>query len=153
MGKAIGAVFTAIVAPIVVVVITQHFNKHDKKDDTGKAGERHKSGPSAAVRASVIVADGVGRTNEEATQNAFRNAIASAVTGLVGADAFARYNALITTRVLPQSEAYISHYAVKVSNRETSRGHDTYHKQIAATVDHAELTTALKALHIQLEHD
>jgi hypothetical protein len=165
MGKAIGVVFTAIVAPIVVIVATQYINKQGKQDDKGKKEDKQQktepagraapsAGPVATVaavqpaNANVIVADGVGSSYETATQNAFRNAVRTAVAALVGTETFARFKALITAKVLPQSEAYIAHYDVKVSNQAKPKGPDAYHRQITATVNQRDLTAALKALHI-----
>lgn len=105
--------------------------------------------PSAVVPTTgtqLIVAEGVGGTSEEATKDAFRNAVRQVVGAVVDADTLVKNDELIDDQVLTYSDGFITKYEDVPGSRKQQGG--LYRVKINATVERRSVIAKLKAANV-----
>jgi len=100
--------------------------------------------PASGVQ--LIVAEGVGGTSEEATKDAFRNAVRQVVGAVVDADTLVKNDELIDDQVLTYSDGFITKYEDVPGSRRQQGG--LYRVKINATVERRSVIAKLKAANV-----
>jgi hypothetical protein len=151
MGKVLAAVFTAVVAPVLVVLITQVVKTEAWKAEHHAGSSTDKQHPSEHTKPNQVTAEGAGHTVEAAVQEACRNAVRMALPLLIDPDLVTKNERVIEESVLTDPESLVRKFDQTESRKEKRSGKDVYIVTIAATVDRAALLAKLKAANIKVE--
>lgn len=108
----------------------------------GRAGVTGREMPAGTNQ--TVVVEGVGRTAEEALQDAFRNAVRQVVGALVDAETLVRNDEIISDQILVFSEGFVATYEIL-----DDRFHDgLYRRKIVASVKRGSLLTRLRSSNV-----
>ncbi|MFZ4596629.1 MAG: hypothetical protein ACOYOF_20410 [Verrucomicrobiaceae bacterium] len=94
-----------------------------------------------AGQTQAVVADGVGKTENDALKDAFRNAVQQVVGLVLDADVLVRNDAVIRDQVLTYSDGFVHKYDVLSQRIENG----LTHVRISAVVEHRSLVEKLEA--------
>lgn len=154
MGKVVAVIFTAVVAPIVVFVATQHLGKKDepadkKRNADKKAVERDRGGPGAKADGKAdpdrIVAEGTGLTPAAARAAAYRTAAREAAARLVPPADQTRYEHAIKAVAAKDAESLVRQSHEVGAGVQKVMGAELYWARVAVSVDRSALAARLKA--------
>lgn len=174
--KIIAVLFTSLVAPVLVHVIVQNGTTPASKpcfcdQKAAKQEEVAQSSHSCAVplaptnpveQASLaspppmqltpeitrIVVQGVGRTPADASQNALRTAVQTALAAQVGPDTWTRSGQLLFEHILRNSEGIILGWKELRASREWKLRGTVHHAEVAVEVNMSLLAQRLRAVPI-----
>src|SRR5947209_9299189 len=110
LGRFVSAVFTALVAPITVSFVVHHMSPGEQPADGGqsKINERARAPDSSPEGHSQVIAEGVGRTPEDALQDALQSVLRSAVPTLVDAKTWAGQGPRLLDAVLKNNSGLVT---------------------------------------------
>jgi hypothetical protein len=154
--KIVGAVFSAVIAPVLVILITRQFNGSagslpDRHPDEHGVGQGEKAAhPPGPARPETVTADGYGRTPEEALQDALRHAVRTSLETLVDAETLNRNSRVLDEKVVSQSASLVRRYEQIAADRQRHNGREVYHARITATIERHPLVAKLRALNIKV---
>ncbi len=115
LGAVLTVVFKSVVAPVLVHVLTDDHEAEKGPGELKPATKVHVAAYEPAlshprpVVEERVVAQGVGRTPDEAWYDAIANAVSLAVSSLVTQQVWAQHRAFICQSVLKESGGLISH--------------------------------------------
>jgi hypothetical protein len=148
LGAIISTVFTTLIAPIVVSLVTAEGKPNEGKAPAqaqaraGAGGARAVPSPSAEIM--QVIAQGVGWSPEEAVQDALRNALRSAAAAHFDADTWARQGAALFGALLRETRGLIARYQDLRSGRGLHQGREYYHTTLAVDVARRPLADRLR---------
>jgi hypothetical protein len=150
MSKIIAAVFTAVVAPILVVVITQCLKVERSKPEQHAAPGQDKQHPGERNKPNQITAEGVGYTAELALKEACRNAVRMFLPLVIDPDQVTKNESVINERVLNEPEDLVRKFEETEKRKGMSAGKEVYLVKIAATIDRQAVVAKLRAAQIKV---
>lgn len=102
---------------------------------------------TTAAPTAEVVAEGVGKTKDDALKDAFRNAVRQVVGAMLDADTQVKNEEIISDEVLTYSGGIVKHYD-EVSTKEEK---GLFRVNIKATVEKTELVAKLKAAKVTIK--
>ena len=118
----------------------------------GKGGKKGKSedgkdAQTGSVASTVVRAEGVGKTADEALKDALRNAVRQVVGAVVDADTLVKNDEVVSDKVLTYSAGLVKKYE-EVGKKQKDGLH---HVTIRATVERGEVVAKLKAAKVAVK--
>lgn len=156
MGKVAAAIFSAVLAPIGVFLVTQQLSPPaappaapaDPPAKPVKPGDR--PGPAKPADPSLVVAEGTGEKPEAALEEAHRNAVREVAVKLVLAADRNRADRAVD-RVAADGDALVRRSEELGSVRERVMGRTIYWKKVRATVDVKAVADRLRTAGVRVE--
>jgi hypothetical protein len=147
LGAVLSTVFTTLIAPIVVSIVTAEVKPGEGKAPApgGAAEGRPRVARDATAGSAQVIAQGAGWSPEEATQDALRNALRSAAAGRFDADTWARQGPALFSALLRDTRGLVVCYQGLRSGSAVQQGRQYYYTTLAVDVAQRPLAERLRA--------
>jgi len=165
--KLLAVIFTGIVAPLLVDITTKIFRADDATPSRRKTPSQAKEhsyqdrrqtngdGPGAATAIPVrnepteitqVIAQGVGKTPQDALRDAVRVALAQAIAATVNDAAWATHGVALLDDALRNTTSLIRSFRELRSSRRWRIGGNVYEQEVVVEIDSRCLRNRIRAL-------